>query len=140
MALKHSNFKFYLSFQMLVGALALFLLAKEDLPSLPSPALLGLTGAGLGLAYLVLVSAWTLQKCRDRNFSRWVAPLSGALAGLILGVGLEFIFFQGSAHEGAGVNGCLAVGAVVSVALFSKSLLETHWESRGRSGRMRTWI
>mgnify|MGYP002261315414 CR=1 FL=1 len=34
----------------------------------------------------------------------------------------------------------LVAGALVSVALFSKSFLQARWESRGRSGRMRTWV
>jgi hypothetical protein len=140
MTLKRSNLKFYLAFHMLVGALALFVLAKEDMPSLPSPTLLGAAGAGLALAYLVLVSAWAIQQCQDHNFSRWLAPVSGSLAGIVLGVGLEFIFLQGSSHEGTGVNGCLAAGTIVSVALFSKSLFGSGADSRGRSGRMRTWI
>jgi hypothetical protein len=140
MGWKWSNLRFYLALQMLLGALSLFLIAKSELPNLPPPAILAAAGAALGLGYLVLVSAWALQQCRDHNFSRWLAPMGGALAGLVLGVGLEFIFLQGSAHEGVGVNGCLAAGAVVSVVLFSRSVLASAADSRGRSGRMRTWI
>lgn len=133
------DFRFYAGIHMLAGALCLFFLAREALPHLPDPRLLGAAGAALAILYLVSISTWALNKCLRYNYSLWLAPLSGGLAGMILGVGLEVLFLQGSAREGLAVNGCLAAGSLVSLLLFSKRFLKAQMDTRGRSGRMRSW-
>ncbi|MHC5036882.1 MAG: hypothetical protein ACYTHM_06185 [Planctomycetota bacterium] len=140
MKIMRANFRFYLAFHLLIGALCLFFLAKQALPTLPDPILLGLGGGILGFFYLLLISTWTLHQCLRNNYSLWLAPLSGGLAGMVLGVALEFLFLQGSPREGLAVNSCLAAGTLVAFAMFSKRFLQAQMDSRGKSGRLRSWV
>ncbi len=140
MKITRPNFRFYLAVHVLVGALALFFLAKEDLPTLPDPLWMGLGGAALALAYLVLISTWAFNQCVRNNYSFWLTPLSGGLAGMVPGVALEFLFLQGSANEGMAVNGCLAAGTLIAFSMFSKHFFRTQGDERGRSGRLRSWV
>jgi hypothetical protein len=84
MKITRPNFRFYLAVHVLVAALGLFFLAKEDLPTLPDPLWMGLTGTGLALVYLVLISGWAFNQCVRNNYSFWLTPLSGGLAGIVL--------------------------------------------------------
>ncbi|GEM_PF-2795008 len=133
------HFGFYLAAPCLAGALFLFFLAKLSLPSLPDPLWIGLGGGVLALVYLVSLSVWVLHQCLLNQYSLWLAPLSGGLAGIVLGVALEFLFLQGSVREGVAVNSCLAAGALIPLVLFSKRLFQEQMTERGRSGRLRKW-
>lgn len=140
MKITQSNLRFYLGVHLLVGALCLFFLAREGVPTLPDPALFAVGGGALALLYLVFISAWALQQCLRNNYSLWLTPLSGGLAGILLGVALEFLFLQGSPQEGLAVNTCLGAGTLVACALFSQRFLRAQMESRGKSGRLRSWV
>ncbi|MHC4780210.1 MAG: hypothetical protein ACYTFG_16695 [Planctomycetota bacterium] len=140
MRITRVNLRFYLAVHLLIGALCLFFLAKEGIPSLPEPWVLGAGGGILALLYLVFISTWALRQCLRNNYSLWLAPLSGGLAGMVLGVALEFLFLQGSAQEGLAVNSCLAAGTLVAFALFSRRFVKAQMDSRGQSGRLRSWV
>lgn len=135
-----ANLRFYAAVLFLAGALGLFYVAKAFPGAVPDAALLNALGAGLSVLYLVYLSTWALHLCLRHNYSLWLAPLSGGLAGIVLGVGLEFLFLQGSSSEGLAVNGCLAAGTAVSLMLFSTRFLKAHGDARGRSGRLRSWV
>jgi len=140
MMFTRTNLRFYIGVHFLVGALSLFFLAKEGIPSLPDPVWMGIAGGALAFFYLFFISTWALHQCIRNNYSLWLAPLSGGLAGMVLGVALEFLFLQGSPREGLAVNSCLAAGALVAVSLFSKRFWLAQMEGRGKSGRLRSWV
>jgi hypothetical protein len=140
MKITRANYRFYLAVHLLIGALCLFFLARESIPTLPPPWILGACGGILALLYLVFISAWALHQCLRNNYSLWLAPLSGGLAGMVLGVALEFLFLQGSTQEGLAVNSGLAAGTLISFALFSRRFVRAQMDSRGKSGRLRSWV
>ena len=135
-----TNLRFYIGVHFLVGALCLFFLAREGIESLPDPVWLGALGGALAFFYLFFISSWAYHQCLRNNYSLWLAPLSGSLAGMVLGVALEFLFLQDSPKEGLAVNSCLAAGALVAVSLFSKRWWLAQMEGRGKSGRLRSWV